>query len=184
MKKLYMLAFGILVSSLFTSCEKLTEQRFGTSFSYDFVVDMQNTEQPYTIDLTSILDVLQKNAELAQHADHIKSFELVEVKYKVYEYYDSPTNLFTGYLGMGSSNASTPDVRQGLTDFSLQGSMDATNPERITFSAEDVKKINDYFMQTKSLKLFLNGTTTETPARFKLNVQVDVDAVAEVKVKK
>lgn len=184
MKKIYTLAVGLLISTMFSSCEKLTEQRFGTSFSYDFVVDMQNAEQPYTIDLTSVLDVLQKNAELAEHADHIKKFELVQVKYKVYEYYDSPTNLFSGYIGMGSANASSADVRQEMTDFSLQSSMDATEHQVITFTAGDAKKINDYFMQTKSLKLWLNGVTTETPARFKLNLIVDVDAVAEIKVKK
>jgi hypothetical protein len=184
MRKIYTLAFGLLITMMFSSCEKLTEQRFSTSFSYDFVVDMQNAEQPYSIDITSVLDVLQKNPELAQHADHIKKFELVQVKYKVYEYFDSPTNLFSGYIGMGSTNTNSADVRQDIIDFSLQSSMLATEHERISFSADDVKKINDYFMQTKSLKLFLNGVTTETPARFKLNVIVDVDAIAEIKVKR
>jgi hypothetical protein len=183
MKRIFSLLLGLLICSFFTSCEKITQQRFGTTFSYDFVVDMQNAEQPFTIDLTEVLDVLQKNEELAQHADHIKSFELVQVKYKIFEYYDSPTNIFTGFVGMGASDANTADVRKDITNLSLQASMDASEHERITFSADEVKKINDYFMQTKSLKIFLNGATTESPARFKLNVQVDVDAVAEFKVK-
>jgi hypothetical protein len=45
----------------------------------------------------------------------------------------------------------------------------------------EVANIQQYFLDTNGMKIFLKGLVSQTPVHFKFYLQVDVDAIAEVK---
>jgi hypothetical protein len=63
---------------------------------------------------------------------------------------------------------------------SLQSSND--DPEYRVFekTQQDIDKIEQYFLDTDGLTLFLDGTVTHQPMTFKLDIWVDVKALAEI----
>lgn len=133
-----------------------------------------------TIDLNQLADVLATNANLSEVKEKIKRYELVGIKYKVFEYWNAPTATFNGTIGFGNKNMTTPGLGYSLSNLSLQESMNATELTKIDFQNNDLEKIQQYFIDTNALKIFLQGEISETPSKFVLYLQVDVDAVAEV----
>lgn len=172
---------AVALSSLFSSCDKMSEHRFSTTLTQVFDVQMNESSLPYSIDLTKLTDVLQANADLASHSEDIKSFEVVKVYYKVWEYYDDPAATFNGYIGLGDKSSTNPGTTLNFTDFLLQSSMDNAETTKLILTTTDVAAINKYLLDTKGLTLYVKGQFSATPARFKLQVSVDVDAVAEFK---
>jgi hypothetical protein len=59
--------------------------------------------------------------------------------------------------------------------------MDAAEPVKIDFVSAEVANIQQYFLDTNGMKIFLKGLVSQTPVHFKFYLQVDVDAIAEVK---
>lgn len=170
----------VAVAFLFQGCEGWTEKKFSTTLNYEFVIDQPQGTGPYVVDLNGLVDVLQTNAELEKAKEKIKSFKIIQVRYKVWEYYNDPANTFTGFLGFGSKSMTSPEVQYGLTDFILQESMNSESPALLNFNTADADRLADYFLNTNGLTLFLDGSLTTAPAQFKLQISMDVDAVADV----
>jgi hypothetical protein len=162
------------------SCEKYTEKTFSTTLSFDFDVEQLEDVGAYTVDLSGLADVLASNEDLRKNQDKIKDFKLIRVRYKVYEYYNDPATAFSGFIGFGNKSAASPGVSYSLENVSLQASMDNAEPQTMNFTSNDIERIEDYLLNTKGLTLYMDGTLSQTPAKFKLNLQVDVDAIADV----
>jgi hypothetical protein len=179
--KLTLLSIAVLSVFTFSSCDKMHEKRFSTTLQFDFVVDQQSGDAPYIVDLSGLVDVLEKNTDLASHKDDIKKFELVQIRYKIFEFYNDPSTTFNGYIGFSNKSMNEPSVSIALNDISLQAGMDSPNLVKLNFSSTDVDKIVQYFTDTKGLKLYLDGNLSQIPTKFTLQVSVDVDAIADVK---
>ena len=181
MKALFHLATSIFVLLFLSGCDKFEEKKFSTTIEVRIPVDVTSENNgAVVIDMNQLADVLAMNSNLAQVQDKIKRYELVGIKYKVFEYWNSPTSTFSGALGFANKNMENPGLDYALTNLSLQQSMDATELTRIDFSNNDLEKIQQYFIDTNALKIFLRGEISETPSKFTLYLQVDVDAIAEV----
>lgn len=165
-----------------TGCEKYKEKNFSTTIEVRFPVDVVSENNgAVTIDLNQIADVLATNADLSKVKDQIKRYKLVGIKYKVFEYWNSENTTFTGSIGFGNKNMTDPGMESVISSLSLQESMNATELTKLEFDDNSLEKIQQYFTDTDALKIFLRGELSETPAKFTLYLQVDVDAVAEVK---
>jgi uncharacterized protein YcfL len=181
MKLKLMLSMAVIAALSLSSCEKFSDKKFSTTIPVIIEVNApEATSEGIAIDLTNIADVLATNADLAEVQGKIKSYELVQIKYKVYEYYNAPETNFSGTLGFGNKNAETAMTTHALTDFNLKTSMDATDKSVISFTTDDAAKIAQYFKETNALKVFLNGNLSQGPAVFKMYLEVDIDAIAEV----
>jgi len=64
---------------------------------------------------------------------------------------------------------------------SLQAINDDPEYRTLEKTEQDIDKIEQYFLDTNGLTLFLDGAVTHQPMFFKLDVWVDVKALAEVK---
>lgn len=181
MKPLAALVFTFLFLSIFTSCEKFEDKKFSTTIEVRFPVQAQSDNNgSYVIDLSNLADVLATNPDLAQVKENIKRYELVGIKYKIFEYWDSPSTTFNGSLGFGNKEMTQPGTEFPLPSFNLQESMAQTQLSKMEFSSADVAKIQQYFIDSDALKIFFKGTLSETPANFNLYLQIDIDAIAEV----
>lgn len=185
------LLFALSVISIFffTGCDKLKDQKFSTTIEVRFPV-VASSENPgeMIIDLSQLADVLEKNPDLAEHKDKIKSYSLVGIKYKVFEYWNSPESTlnnpattFTGSIGFGSKDMTAPGVEYQIQNLNLQESMNQTDLSVMTMDNSVISQIQQYFLDTDALKLFLKGNISQNPVDFKVYMQIDVDAIAEIK---
>jgi hypothetical protein len=175
--------FAIVIATvLFSSCDQFDEKRFSTTIPYTFEVSATTDNNgEATIDLNGLIDALELNANLAEVKDKIQRYELIDIKYKVFEYYDSPATTLNGSIGFGNKNMTEAGTTFLLNDISLQSSMDNADPVKIDFVSAEVANIQQYFFDTNGMKLFLKGLVSQTPVHFKFYLQVDIDAIAEVK---
>ena len=181
MKSLVPLVLGVAFLFLFSGCEKFKDQKFSTTIEVRFPVEAQSENNgSFVVDLSNLADVIATNAELAKVKDNIKRYELVAIKYKIFEYWNSPNTTFNGSIGFGNKEMTTPGTEFLLPSLNLQESMTQTELSKIEFTSAEVAKIQQYFTDSDALKIFFKGTHSETPANFNLYIQVDIDAIAEV----
>jgi len=181
MKKLsalFLLAAIIVVSG----CSKFKEKRFSTHINHAFEVNIQEDGE-LIINLDSTITSLI-NEELKEVKDEIKSYELVNIRYKIWEFWGEEPNMFDGSIGIGNINSTSPGITLALTDVDLRAGNDNPNLVTLNLNSLDKSKVEQYFMDTDGLRLFLNGSVDQKPVHFKIQITVDIDAIAEVKKKK
>jgi len=180
MKKFYLLI--VLAALMVTSgCDKLKEKTFHTQIHHAFEIDIQQDGE-LTIDLSETVTALI-NEELEKAKDGIKEYKLSKIQYKIWEFWGAEPNLFDGTLGFGNLNSTTPGVSISLTDVDLRAG--DSNPDRVTLNLNnvDISRVEQYFKDTNGLRLYLQGSVDQKPVHFKLQVTVEIDAVAEVEKK-
>lgn len=170
-----------IFSSLFilSGCEKFKEKRFSTTIPYDIEINLEEGETT-VVDVTGQLSSMI-NKELEKVKDNIKSYELVSIEYKIFEFWGATPNSFTGNIGFGNANSTAPGSSYEFSGIDLQAGNDNPNRVKMNFNSQDIAKIQQYFLDTNGLKLYLTGNTTEVPVHFVMQVVVNVDAIAEVK---
>jgi len=173
------------VAAIFTSlflllgCEKFKEKRFSSTIPYDIEIDLAEGEST-TIDITGQLSSMI-NKELEKVKDNIKGYELVSIEYKIFEFWGATPNTFNGSIGFGNANSTGSGTTYTFNDIDLQAGDDNPNRIKMSLNSQDIAKIQQYFLDTNGLKLYLIGNTTETPVHFIMQVVVNIDAIAEVK---
>lgn len=181
MKSFSTLLISLAFLTLFSGCEKFEDKKFSTTIEVRFPVQAQSDNNgSFVVDLSNLADVMATNADLAKVKDNIKRYELVGIKYKIFEYWDSPNTTFNGSIGFGNKDMTQPGTELLLPSFNLQESMLQTELSKMEFSSAEVAKIQQYFTDSNALKVFFKGTLSETPANFNLYLQIDIDAIAEV----
>lgn len=177
-----LLSLSIAFIFLLNGCDQFKEKKFSTTIEVRFPVSASSdTPGALEIDLTQLADVLAENPDLAQHKDKIKSYKLVGIKYKVFEYWNSPSTTFNGSIGFGNKEMTSPKTEFNLNNISLQASMDQTELSVMELDNVEMSQIQQYFTDSDALKIFLKGAVSENPVDFKLYMQIDIDAIAEVK---
>ncbi len=181
MKSFSTLLIGLAFLTLFSGCEKFEDKKFSTTIEVRFPVQAQSDNNgSFVVDLSNLADVMATNVDLAKVKENIKRYELVGIKYKIFEYWDSPNTTFNGSIGFGNKYMTQPGTEFLLPSFNLQESMVQTELSKMEFSSADIAKIQQYFTDSNELKVFFKGTLSETPSNFNLYLQIDIDAIAEV----
>ncbi len=179
MKHALGLFFLTVALALLTGCEKFNEKRFSTSIIHEFEIDIQ-TDGELTVDMNGELTSLI-NAELEKVKDEIKNYELVSMTYKIWDFYPVASNTFSGTLGIGNANSTEAGVIYAYNDIDLQAGFANANQVNMSFNSQDISRIQQYFLDTNGLKLYLTGAVSAKPVHFILQVIVNIDAIAEVK---
>lgn len=179
MKQLFFPALALL-SVVFSGCDRFNDKRYSTTVPVEFLVSVTDNAGALDIALDRTLTSLVNQA-LAEHQDAIKSYELVQFRYKIWEYSGDPSATFAGTLGIGNQSASTPGVTYAFNDISLSAGVADPAKVVINFTSADIDKIEQYFLDTDGLRLFLSGNVSHAPMTFLLQVEVDIDAITEEK---
>lgn len=168
----------LLTVLLFTSCDKMKEKRFSTTIPFDFEIEITE-DSSAVIDLDGEITAFI-NAELAGVQEQIKSYELVGIKYRIWEFYGNTPNKFNGSLGFAKRGESVAGVNYNFTDLDLETAFGQITHTAMNFTSDDIAKIQQYFVDSNGMSLFLSGEVESKPVHFVLQVVVDVDAIAEV----
>ena len=83
MKTIKYLSFLLFASLLFTSCDKMHEKRFSVTLIKNFEIDFTENNQ-HTFSDEAILSSLE-HEEIEALQDAILHYEIVAVKYKIWE---------------------------------------------------------------------------------------------------
>ncbi len=180
MKTLRIALLAIVVLPFMSSCGKFSDKRFSTTIPLVFEISKADSN-------TTVLDMEQTltaliNANLNEVKDKIKSYELKSITYKIWEYYGSnnPVNLI-GSVGFGNVNMSNPGVTYEFNDISLEAGNSNADQVPVSLNSQDIERIQQYFLDTDGLRLWIDGNVSEVPVHFKIAFTVSVDAIAEVK---
>ncbi len=68
-----------------------------------------------------------------------------------------------------------------FNDISLSAGVADPAKVVINFTSADIDNIEQYFLDTDGLRLFLSGNVSHAPMTFLLQVEVDIDAITEEK---
>ncbi len=179
MKAFRTLGLLSLVILFLSSCSKFKEKRFSTTIPYEFEVEITDADSTF-IDLSGSLTSMV-NKELEKVKDKIKRYELVSITYKVWEFYGTTPNTFTGSIGFGNANAIEPGIKYDYTGIDLQEN--ANNPAQVkmNLNSQDISAVQQYFMDTNGLRMFFTGDVDQKPVHFVMQIVVNIDAIAEVK---
>ena len=179
MKQISVVMLFAVATIFLTGCDKLKEKRFSTTIPYALEVDITETGD-MSVDISGEITSLI-NEELNKVKDEIKNYELVSITYKICEFYGVTPNTFNGSIGFGNANSSEAGVLYAYNDIDLQAGNDNPNQVNMNLNSQDISRIQQYFMDTNGLKLYLKGDVANKPVHFKLQIIVNVDAIAEVK---
>jgi hypothetical protein len=176
--KFNLILSGLLCMALFTGCDKLKEKRFSTTIPLVFEIDKAeggSLEVDLEDEITSLI-----NDQLNEVKESIKSYEVVSIKYKIWEFWGVEETTFNGRLGIGNKSATAPGVEYAFTDLQIKNGSE--NPAQVTmnFGSQDLDRIQNYFLNSNGVRIFLDGSTSHAPIHFKLAVEVNIDAIAEV----
>lgn len=169
---------GLLCIALFSGCDKMKDKRFSTTIPLVFEIDKAEGAE-LVVDLEDDLTALI-NEELNSVKGSIKSYELVSIKYKIWEFWGVEETTFSGSLGIGNKTSTVPGVEYTFSEVSIKAGNDNPNQVTMNFNSQSIDRIQQYFLDTDGLRLYLNGSTSHAPIHFKLAVEVNVDAIAEV----
>jgi hypothetical protein len=178
MKHISIVCLSLLTMFLLAGCDKFKEKRFSTTIPIVFEIDKaEGADLIVNMDdeITALI-----NEKLSEVQEEIKSYELVSIEYKIWEFWGVEATTFSGSLGIGNANATSPGVEYAFNDISI---MDGSNdPAQVTmnFNSQSIDKIQQYFLDTNGLRLFLSGQTSHAPIHFKIAIEVNIDAIAEV----
>ncbi|MDZ4824458.1 MAG: hypothetical protein SH856_13445 [Flavobacteriales bacterium] len=178
--KLKFFLVAAILTLMFASCDKFRDKRYSTHIIADFECSVTDNGGTLDIDISETLTSMI-NEELEAVKDKIKSYELISIKYKIWEYVGDASATFVGSLGIGNLSSTLPGVSYEFNDISLQAGNDDTAHVLMSLNSSEIDKIEQYFLDTDGLKLFLEGNVTHVPMSFILQVVVDIDAIAEEK---
>jgi hypothetical protein len=178
MKSISISSLAIALLFLFSGCDKLKDKRFSTTIPIVFEIDKPEGGE-LVVDLDDDITAMI-NEELNQVKEQIKSYELVSVEYKIWEFWGVEETTFNGMLGIGNVNSTTPGVEYSFNDVSIKAGSEDPAQVTMNFNSQSIDKIQQYFMDTDGLRIFLNGSTSHAPIHFKLAIEINIDAIAEV----
>lgn len=179
MKTIRIIAVLLALIPFLSGCDKFNDKRFSTTIPLSFRVEKSDSD-PVVVDMDSTLTALI-NSSLNDVKDNIKSYEFVSITYKVWEYAGAAGNVFDGSLGFGNVNMTAPGVNYEFNDISLEASNSNPNQTFMSFNSQDIDKIQQYFLDTNGLRLWLDGSVSDVPVTFVVAITVNIDAIAEVK---
>jgi len=162
-----------------TSCSKLKQVTLDKTVTVSFDVDLQEGD-PLQLDLMQLVEFATGN--LADYADAIKSYEVRDIRFKIWEFWtdgSAPDAMLDGSIRIGSKTGASPGVNYALHIPSLLEASENPDYTKFNFNSSEIKKIEQYLLSTNGLKIWLDGAVSRVPVHFRLQIVADVTAVAE-----
>ncbi len=163
---------------LFSSCDKLKEKKFSATIPLTFDIS-KDASAGLNFDLDSLVSALS-NSDLNEHKDKIKDYDIESIKYKVWEFNGTDAAVVNASLGLGNTNMTSPGVSVNFNDLSLKAANDNPNKTALSFNSTELDRLKQYFIDTDGLRVWLEGSVSEVPVHFKLELEINVNALVEL----
>jgi len=173
MKKTFL--FILAGSFLFSSCDKLKEKKFSMQHTQNFEINITETD-PLTFAYSEVFSSAD-DEDVKEYLQYVKSYKIVQLSAKVWEYEGPATAQISGWLCWGKNDSD--DVCHFLDVTKMNELL--TSPERVVldYSADDLIKMESVLLQTNEITAALDGIVTEKPMKFIFQLVADIDVVVE-----
>jgi hypothetical protein len=139
------------------------ESNPGTNVDYDEVITLDATTDP----------------DINEYKEKIKGFKINSITYKVTSFDGTPGSTFSGTLAFGDASTSTSSVAATITNLDLSAALTSGTEFEVTIDQADVNEIQAMLKSDKAVKIYLDGTLSETPVYFTLHIILDVTVEAD-----
>ena len=176
MKTLNIFGISALTAVLvfFTSCNKLDVNE---EFELKATIEVQGNNAQFSGE--ELLDALSESDLIEQYSSHIKSIEVIEVRYLVTYLNGSATQqINAGTLEVANADGSDAMVISTVNNVNL---MQAMTEGSLVFDQAAVDKLAGLIKsEPHQAMIYLRGDVNETPVDFTVVVKFKVKMVAEV----
>ena len=139
------------------------ESNPGTNVAHDEVITLDATTDP----------------DINEYKSKIKGFKIKKITYKVTSFDGTPGTTFSGTLAFGDASTSASSVAATITNLNLSAGVTNGTEFEVTLDPADVNEVQAMLKSDKAVKIYLDGTLTQTPAYFTLHVILDVTVEAD-----
>jgi hypothetical protein len=185
MKTLFLKAIGVVAmisfATLFTSCdlfEDADDIDFDATLEETITVTEESTGTNVAYAETILLDATS-DPDIDEYKDKITGFTVKKISYQVTSYDGPSLCTFSGTLAFGDASLATSTVSATITNLNLQQAYTSAQVFDLTFNQADTDKIAALLKDDKAVKIYLNGTLSQTPVYCTIRVIVDVSVKAD-----
>lgn len=168
----------IALAIVFTGCDQLKDKNFDATYAKNLTIDIDETNGDGSFDLQEVLNALS-NENLEQVQDKIKSYDIREISYKIWEYAGPAESMLNAEMKIISSTGAVL-FSSALDQDLLQTMNDDPSYRMIELSAEQKDAITTELLKENSVIIKAVGTVSEVPVHFVLQTVVDITATAEI----
>lgn len=177
------LSLVVLVSltTLFTSCDlfdKADDIDFDTTLEETIFIAEEGTGTNVAYSETIIIDATS-DPDIEEYKDKIKGFTIKKISYQVTNFVGASLSTFSGTVAFGDAALATSTVSATITNLNLQQASTSGTIYELTFNQTDIDKIAALLLDDKAVKIYLNGTLSQTPASCNVNVVLEVTVKAD-----
>ncbi|HEY9046134.1 MAG TPA: hypothetical protein VIN08_09570 [Ohtaekwangia sp.] len=170
-----------LTATLLASCnlfDKADDVAFNTTLDHDIEASESTSGTNVTYQQVITLDATS-DSEISRYKDKIKGFEVNKIKYTISSYSGAFATKFTGKFGFGDESGTSYTVSTTITDLDLQAAYTAGTVYELTLPVTEVAKIEAMLRDKKEVKIYVDGTLSQTPVAFTISVSLDVSIQAD-----
>lgn len=167
---LVLMALAVVLGA---GCNK-RDIRKSATLNLDFEIDA-NGDSARTFQMSSVMRATD-NAAIAEIKEEIDRYEIRSIKYSIWELYGNDSCQFTGTLKVRKVGDAASEVYYSYNNFAFDV---IERKIEIPFSDSDRKRIEDFLLVSDELEFVLEGTLTHQPLHFVMNVELNIDALAE-----
>lgn len=169
--------FLIPSAFLFSSCDKIKEREFSLHLVKNFEINILEDDS-FTFSQTETFSASEDD-DIKNSLDDIKSYKLVRLSAKIWEYEGSATAEISGSLCFGKNAAG--DVCHELDATKMLELITSEERVDLDYTQAQFEKLAGVLMENHQITGVLEGMVTEKPMRFIFQAVADIDVVIEVK---
>lgn len=115
--------------------------------------------------------------DIEDNLDKIKDWTVSQISYSIWSFDGYPTATFSGTLGFSQRSASSPSITVSVSGLVLSDLSNDNVKHKLNLSEVQLNTIADYFDKDQAIKVYFEGTLSQGPVYF------DLEVFAKVKVK-
>ena len=156
-----------------TACKKRNEVKSGT-LNLDLEVEVGVDSSRWILAAGGIHT--SDNAAIAELIDEIDRYDIQSMKYSIWELYGNDSCMFSGKLVFSNPNNSSSTVIYSYENFDFE-----PIEEKIAmdFPENQLQTLEDMLRSSHGVDVKLEGEVSHKPIHFVLNVEMNVNAIAE-----
>jgi len=140
----------------------VSEPDAGTNVAYEEVLTLDATSDP----------------DISKYKAKIKGFKVNKVSYQIINYAGDFSTVFNGSLSFGDASSSSASVAATVSNLNVKQAYLSGTVYELLINQADIDKIAALLKDDKAVKIYLNGTLSQTPVSFDVNVVMDVTVEA------
>jgi hypothetical protein len=168
----------IALAIVFSGCEKAEEINVEASYVKNLTITIDGNAGDGMFDFQETLDALS-NEGLEQVQNEIRSYDIRELSYKIWEYDGPAQSMLNAEMKILSSTGAVL-FSTALTPELLQTLNEDENYRTIALTAGEKNAITAELLKENAVIIQAVGSVSEVPAYFVFQVKADITVTAEI----